>query len=236
MQCVWCHNPESWLDEPQVMLRRRRLNGEDKPVREVVGRWVTADEVMEAVMRDGVFYDESGGGVTFSGGEPLLQAEFLLELLKRCKQAGVHAAVDTSGYAERDVFLEVARNTPLLLYDLKVIDHHRHATFTGADNRKIIQNLLSLPADGPRLIVRIPVIPGVNNNMQQMKAMRDVLKQVRAPIQRVDLLPYHRLGKHKYEALGMPVPKDFSGSLSDAQLPDFKKIFSNASFSIKTGG
>lgn len=236
MQCVWCHNPESWLDAPQVMVRKRRFNGTERQIKEVVGRWMTPGEVMEVVSRDRVFYDESGGGVTFSGGEPLLQAAFLLNLLKHCRQAGIHTAVDTSGYADRDIFLEVAHNTPLLLYDLKVIDDHHHLTFTGTDNRKIIQNLLSLPADGPRLIIRIPVIPGVNNSIKQMKAIRDVLKQVRAPIMRVDLLPYHRLGKHKYEALNMSVPKDFTKRMSHAQPLDFKKIFTNACYSVKTGG
>jgi pyruvate formate lyase activating enzyme len=236
LQCTWCHNPESWLEEPQAIVRSRQLNGQVRQVTEIVGRWMGSDEIMEVLLKDRVFYEESQGGVTFSGGEPLLQADFLIDLLEGCKKAGIHTALDTSGYAEKDTFLAVAANTQLLLFDIKVFDKHLHQTYTGVDNRQIIQNLLALPAGGPKVIIRIPVIPGVNNNMQQMKDIRDLLKKTRAPVLRVELLPYHRLGRHKYEALHMPVPAAFKEEASAYQYSEYRKLFTNASYQTKTSG
>ena len=236
MRCAWCHNPEGILPRPQQMTRERMINGRKKQVEETVGEWMESKEIIDLLNKDRVFFEESGGGVTFSGGEPLLQAEFLLDLLKFSKKSGLHTAIDTSGYAPADVFLQVAGHTDMLLFDLKTTDNTKHLSYTGVDEKIILQNLLSLKEDGPELIVRIPVIPGFNDQISEMEPIRDTLLQLNAHVLRVDLLPYHKWGRHKYEALQMKPPGEFQSVDEQMALPEIMKVFSDAGFSVKKGG
>ncbi len=236
LHCSWCHNPEGLMNEPQTIRRTRQLNGKKTIHYENVGEWRTSREVFELIMKDIIFYEESGGGVTFSGGEPLMQPDFLLEMLSLCRQAGIHTAVDTSGHAPGEVFNLIAQNTDLLLYDLKTTDNGKHLTYTGVSKELSLINLKSITDDSARLIIRIPVIPGFNCDIKQFKAMRDQLLELKVQIQRVDLLPCHQLGRQKYRDLGLKTPVKFNTDIDEEQINMLMNIFAGSGFNVKKGG
>lgn len=166
------------------------------------GTTMTAGAVLREVVRDAPFYEESGGGVTFSGGEPLLQPDFLTALLAASKLAGLHTAVDTCGAAEWDIFQRILPLTDLFLYDLKVMDDGRHRQEVGAANRLILDNLQRLSREGAELLVRLPVVPGITDDDDNVARWGAFIAGLhRMP--RVQLLPYHRTGEAKYSLLGM---------------------------------
>jgi len=165
-----------------------------------VGTDITAQEAFEIGSRDSPFYRESGGGVTVSGGEPLLQPEFTAELLQRFQSVGIHTVLDTNGFGEWDVLEGLLVHTDLLLLDIKHPDSSAHRALTGEGNERILDNLQRVKELGTPLIVRYPVIPGLNDSDEAMEALVGILRRV-APLS-VELLPYHRLGAAKYAALG----------------------------------
>jgi pyruvate formate lyase activating enzyme len=173
--------------------------------RQLVGRRWTVAEVIEAVERDRPFYDESGGGVTFSGGEPLLQGPFLLACLAALRARGVHTAVDTSGFASRRTVLQVAEWVDLFLYDLKVLDPDRHFHFTGVPLAPILRNLRALDSTGARIWLRMPLVPGYNDDRSNLEALARLVSSL-PHTRRLHLLPYHRLGAEKYARLGRSDP------------------------------
>jgi pyruvate formate lyase activating enzyme len=168
----------------------------------MVGETMTAADVLAEVEKDRVFYEESGGGVTFTGGEPLLQAAFLLECLAGCRERGCHTAVDTSGYAPEATLLEVAALTDLFLYDLKVMDDERHRASVGASNRLVLDNLRRLDERGSAVWLRFPLVPGVNDDEENIDALAAFVSTLVTPMP-LHILPYHRYGAHKYERLGI---------------------------------
>ncbi len=170
--------------------------------REIIGRERSADDVMQEIEKDIPFFEESGGGVTFSGGEPLLQHRFLRELLEQCRGKHIHTAVDTSGFAPWPVLEPVAANTDLFLYDLKHIDDGKHHELTGVSNALILENLRRLSAFGAGVIVRMPIVPGFNDDTASIDAAGRFLSCLPG-FQGVHLLPYHRAGMDKYEKLNM---------------------------------
>jgi pyruvate formate lyase activating enzyme len=169
---------------------------------EMAGHRATVDEVMEEVLRDRIFYDNSGGGVTVSGGEPLAQPEFTRALLEEARDEGVHTALDTSGYAPWRVLEEVIKVTDLVLYDLKQMNSGVHRALTGVPNELIVENLRRLDGHGIPLWIRIPLIPGRNDGDANFHAMGELLSGL-ANVERVEILGYHRLAESKYERAGM---------------------------------
>jgi pyruvate formate lyase activating enzyme len=169
--------------------------------RQVVGRTCTVKEVVREVERDRKFYEESGGGVTFSGGEPLLQPEFLVECLKACKKKGLHTAVDTSGHAPREVLLEAARWTDLFLYDLKLFDDERHRRETGVEASPIRENLRLLEETDATIWVRVPLVPLVNDDVDNLDAIAGFVAGLRRT-RRLHLIPYHAAGAEKRRRFG----------------------------------
>ncbi len=236
LNCLWCHNPESILPQPQPIIRNKKLGTKTFSEEETVGRYYTTEEVMDIIRQDRMFYDESKGGVSFSGGEPLLQKDFLLSLLKQCREEGIHTAIDTCGYAPEAVFSELAQNTDLLLFDIKTAHQQQHEEYTGKDNMLILQNLFSLKADGPEVIIRIPVIPGFNDSTTELTAISKILKKCKARIKEIHLIPYHKLGRQKYEALGMQTPPVFESNTLPEQMHTFLTIFKDDGFIVKQGG
>lgn len=170
--------------------------------RVLVGEWMDADAVMEVVRRDVPFYDASGGGVTFSGGEPLLQPDFLEALLERCRAERIHAAVETCGHVSPESIRRVHRYSPLFLYDLKLADRTRHQQATGASNATILRNLRELAAKGADIIVRFPLVPDVTDSTENLKTVAWLAAS--AGVRRIDVLPYHRAGLAKYARLERP--------------------------------
>jgi pyruvate formate lyase activating enzyme len=169
--------------------------------RAVVGRRWGLDELLSEIDRDVLFYDQSGGGVTLSGGEPLAQAEFSLEILTACRARRIHTAVDTSGYGPTKIVEAFAQVTDLFLYDLKVMEGARHEAETGVANDQILANARLLDALGARMWVRVPLIPGVNDDLENLAALGRFVRDLRS-VEAVQVLPYHRAGEAKLERLG----------------------------------
>jgi pyruvate formate lyase activating enzyme len=169
--------------------------------RQMVGRRMTVDEVLSAVLKDRVFYESSGGGVTFSGGEPLAQFEFVYRALSACRAAGIHTAVDTCGLGPTDHLLKLATVTDLFLYDIKMMNPEKHVQHTCASNELILENLRGLGSIHPQIWVRVPVIPGINDSTFELQSIAEFAASVPG-VRQVNLLPFHRIGIPKANRLG----------------------------------
>ncbi len=221
---------KSLTDEAGCRLRGECVAACPTGAREMLGRSVEADELLPELERDRIFYEESGGGVTFSGGEPLAQPEFLLEALELCGEAGLHRAVDTTGHAESELFRAVAERAELILFDLKLMDDARHRRFTGASNHRLLANLDMLADMNRPVELRVPVIPGVNDDEGNMRATASRLSGM-LNLSGVVLLPFHAGSRDKHARFGMDwnLPEDMKASpegiealatiLREAELP-----------------
>jgi pyruvate formate lyase activating enzyme len=236
LSCPWCHNPESIDSRPFKFQKKVMMDDEWFAHEEWVGRGYTVDEVLQVLLRDKVFYEESGGGVTFSGGEPLLQPEFLAELLEACQREGLHTAVDTCGQVHRKFFDLIIPFTSLFLFDFKHFDAAKHLLSTGFSNDIIRANLQTLLKSGKPVHVRIPVIPCFNHNENDMAEMMLFLKSLDGKIGQVDLLPYHTLGNNKYKRFDMPNPMDGIPGLKKNDLLPYLQVFQNGGFKVTIGG
>lgn len=169
---------------------------------EISGRSISADQIINEIEKERVFFDQSGGGVTFSGGEPLLQSKFLIELLDECGKRGIHRTVDTAGLASTEIILEVAKRTDLFLFDLKMMDSAKHRKWVGVPNEKILSNLKLLSEIGARIIIRIPLVGGVNDDAQNMEDTARFVSELSGEKKEVNLLLYHKIAQTKYQKLG----------------------------------
>ena len=169
---------------------------------EMSGQMMSVEEVMEAIEKERVFMEQSGGGVTFSGGEPLLQPDFLTGLLKECGKRGIHRAVDTAGHVKTEILLEAAKHTDLFLYDLKMMDPGLHQAWTGVGNELILNNLRAISEAGSEIIVRVPLIGGVNDHEENIRQTSAFIAALSGSPGEVHLLPYHSIAQHKYVKLG----------------------------------
>jgi len=167
--------------------------------RELVGRLVSVEDVVDLIEQDRIFYDQSGGGVTFSGGEPLLQPAFLFDAARRCHERGIHTAVDTSGYGDPAALRRISTETDLFLFDLKLVDEARHQAVTGVSNRLILDNLRALAEEHRAITIRFPLVAGVNDDEENIRALGATVASL--GLTRVDVLPYHRAGMAKYRRL-----------------------------------
>ena len=246
LRCAWCHNPESQSPKPQMMFYKNKCTGCGKckekcpnalekcelcgkctiycphDAREICGKEYTVDEVMREILKDKVFYENSGGGVTFSGGECMLQIDFLEEILKVCKENGIHTAVDTAGHVPYEYFERILPYTNLFLYDVKCYDSEKHKKYTGVRNELILENLKKLLATGKSVWVRIPIIPTVNDTVEESQRIKAYISSCGKP-EKIELLPYHAMGEHKYAAINreshmFPIP-------SKETMEDLNKIF-----------
>jgi len=168
----------------------------------MTGHTMTPEEVLQEVEKDRAYYVTSGGGVTFSGGEPVLQADYLRETLRLCKARGLSTAVETAGNVPWESLRLILPYTDLFLYDLKLIDPKAHARWTGTDNARILENLERLCRAGARVCIRIPAIPGVNLTEENMRAAAEFIKGLCA-YEQVELIPFHTMAAGKYESLGL---------------------------------
>jgi pyruvate formate lyase activating enzyme len=214
LRCVWCHNPEGLsFDYEEAFYEHKCIGcGECKKegftseyclgeARVKYGRDVTVEELLPLLLEDREFYENSGGGVTLSGGECLMQADFCRELLMRMKSEGIHTAVDTCGFVLRSAIDKVMPYTDVFLYDLKAFDEDVHIRCTGQSNKIILENLEYLDRSGKNIEIRIPYVPGYNDG--QMEKIAEYLKHLKN-ISKVRVLPYHNYASSKYKALGLP--------------------------------
>ena len=223
LRCAWCHNPESQSAKPQMMFYKDKCSGCGKckeicptpdnctlcgkctfycpaDARKVCGREYTVDEVFAEVIKDEAYYDNSGGGVTFSGGECMLQIDFLLEILKKCKENGIHTAVDTAGHIPFESFEKILPYTDLFLYDIKCFDSEKHQKYVGVGNKIILENLSKLFQANAKIWIRVPVISGINDSIEEMHFIKDFLDK-NGKFEKIELLPYHAMGENKYAAI-----------------------------------
>ncbi len=198
---------------------------------EYMGKQMTVEEVMKEVMKDKDFYEESGGGVTLSGGEVLSQPEFAAELLKECKKSGLHTALETTGYAPAKTFQTVTEPADLLLFDMKHHDREKHREYTGVSNETITDNMKSAVRAGKHVIARIPVIPNVNNSPDDAREFCRLLQDI--GIREVNLLPFHQFGERKYGQLGMEYEMKDVKALHPEDLQEFLQIFTEHGFEVK---
>jgi len=201
---------------------------------EVVGRFYDVEELTEELLKDRVFF-EDGGGITISGGEPFMQYEFLLALLKKLKQERVNIAIDTTGYTETKKLLSTIEFCDTYLYDLKVMDSKKHKRYTGVNNELILKNLEELDKNGGKTDIRIPIIPTINDDKENIKGTIEFLKKLKN-IKSISLLPYHSMMVDKYKRLKMPFMLSNIRKPTDKQMEKLKEIFKNAGFNVNIGG
>jgi len=202
--------------------------------RELVGRAMTVAQVIAEIEKDFIFFDESGGGVSFSGGEPLLQPAFLEALLDACRQRRIHTVLDTCGLVKHDLLLRLSEKADLILYDLKLVDSTRHQQHTGVSNDCILQNLEALARSNKEIIIRFPVVPGVNDSDEDVEQMLSFL--TRLPLRRIDLLPYHQMGIAKYRRLRLPYRLDSIAPPTPEHMQKIAHRFARAGFTVRIGG
>lgn len=188
LRCTWCHNPEGQDFEPETMVKK----GE----KSVCGERLSPEELASKLIRNEEIFKMNGGGVTFTGGEPLSQAQFLLEVLEKL-DGRIHTAIETSGYAPKEVFRMVTDKVDLVMIDIKMVDPKRHMEWTGHSNALILSNLETLIGSGKPFIARIPLIPGVNDGRENLEATAALLEGATG-LQRMELLPYHKTAGAKY--------------------------------------
>jgi pyruvate formate lyase activating enzyme len=194
------------------------------------GRRMTVDEIFDAVRRDAMFYNASGGGITVSGGEPLLQPAFVAALLERCRDAGVHTCVETSGCASESAVRRVLPLVDCWLYDLKLYDAARHSEYTGRTNQIILANAAVVAGSGAEVLFRMPMIPGITDQPSNVEQIADFVERIASSIRtagRIELMPYHRLAEGKYRSLDRPSPLAGVAALAVDDLAGAQKVFAD---------
>ncbi len=209
MRCAWCCNPESQRYEIETLIE----GGKEK----IVGRDVTVSDIMPEILSDMPYYRRSGGGVTLSGGEVLAQADFAAELLKACKEAGLHTAIESSANAPFSDIEKLLPYLDLYLMDIKHMDSKKHKEYTGAPNERILENAKLIAKSRVELIIRTPVIPTFNDSDADIRAIASFARELDG-VREYHLLPYHRLGTDKYRGLGRTY------SMSEIEPPTKEKM------------
>ncbi|MGD9566946.1 MAG: trans-4-hydroxy-L-proline dehydratase activase [Sedimentibacter sp.] len=202
--------------------------------RQIAGKYYTVEEIFYEVMKDKVFYEQSNGGVTVSGGEPLLQIDFVEELLIKLKKENIHTAVDTCGAVSFENIQRVAPYTDVFLYDIKLMDDEKHIKYTGVTNKLILENLKKLSQIHNKINIRMPIIEGVNSDKKHIQATIDFIRDLN--IKKVNLLPYHDIAKHKYKKLNITYPEDKMFKPSEEKMQYFKEMFEIEGYEVKIGG
>ncbi|APQ73222.1 glycyl-radical enzyme activating protein [Clostridium botulinum] len=202
--------------------------------REYVGKDLTSQEIIKEIIKDEVFYEQSSGGVTFSGGEPMLHADFINGILEECKVRGIHTTIDTSGYVSWDKFEKVRDKVDLFLYDLKSMNNEIHKKYTGVENTIILENLELLSKYGHNIYLRIPIINDVNDNDKNIDETIKFISKLH--LIQVNLLPYHKMGMDKYKRLKMEYKLTGREKPSDEKMNEIAEKFKQAGIKVKIGG
>ncbi len=203
--------------------------------REIIGQEMTVGQVMNEVEKDVIFYDQSGGGVTFSGGEPLMQPKFLLALLNQCRAQAVHTAVDTSCYAQPEIVKMISEKADLFLCDLKHMDGKVHERFTSVGNNLILDNIKHLSEAGKKIVLRIPVVPGFNDDQANIEATGKFAASLQG-VGKVDILPYNRGGIEKSARLTAGMEPMQTESPDEEKMKSVAEILDKYGLEVKIGG
>lgn len=235
LNCWWCHNPESQNKTPENYTQTNKLDGKTFKKEATLGYQISVKELINIIEGDRVFFEESGGGVTFSGGEPLMQSDFLLEILKRCKENNIHTCIDTTGFASNEKLQAIAKKADLFLYDLKLIDDELHQKYTGVPAQQILKNLQWLDAHHENVIIRFPVIPGITDTKQNLSAIKSFIKTLKN-IHHLDLLPYHNIQNGKYKRFNKINKMENIQPPTDEVMNRLKSEFESIGFNVGIGG
>jgi len=237
LNCIWCHNPEGISPIPQTVINTNRVGEREFSSVAEAGKYYSVDEILEILDKERIFINQSKGGVTFSGGEPMLQKEFLYEALKACKANGFHTAVDTSGYSSAENFRSVIPYTDLFLFDFKQMNEAKHKALTGISNKDILKNYLLLVESGRDIMVRVPVIPGINDDYEHLGSLRDFLTETKTTsLKKINLLPYHKIGSAKYKRFNIPYRMEGVEPPSKDKMNELKEFFGGTGVKVKIGG
>ena len=203
--------------------------------RQIIGRAATAAEVLEEIEKDLVFYDTSDGGVTFSGGEPMIQPDFLESMLVGCQDLEIHTAVDTCCYVKTEIVRRISDYADMFLCDIKHMDSDKHKQFTGVDNQLILDNIALLAERGKDIVVRVPVVPGFNNDLIAIEQIGVFVKSLKS-IREIDLLPYNSGGSSKAERLGRKSAVPQRGPMRNEEINRLAECLQGLGFIVKVGG
>jgi pyruvate formate lyase activating enzyme len=237
LKCWWCHNPESQRKLPEEFEEctfRWHLS-HDYENKKRVGSEVTSEEVMIEIEKDVPFYEESDGGATFSGGEPILQINFLNDLLIRCKEKNIHTAIDTTGYTDFKNLELIYNSTDLFLYDLKLMNDDLHIKYTGVSNKIIHANLKRLSDSGNKVVLRIPVVPTITDTEENLDEMIKFIMSLKN-IREINLLPYHKSAESKYNKMKKENKLPDLEPPNSEEMNSIKSKFESTGFNVKIGG
>ncbi len=235
LTCWWCHNPESRSSGIIEIEKEEDFNGKKVCSTEKVGRNISLEELITSVEKDRVFFEESGGGVTLSGGEPLMQFEFVYNFLRECINREIHTCLDTTGFVDEDKIVKISDVTRLFLYDIKHIDSRKHSYYSGTDNHRILNNLKKLDSLNKDIWLRIPLIPGINDDEGDLLRLMDMLSKLKNN-HPVFILPYHKIGSHKYEKFGINYLMDNTEEPSEEYMVKVVDTFIKNGFKTVVGG
>jgi pyruvate formate lyase activating enzyme len=268
LRCFWCHNPESWKIQPEIIIdpsrcigclrcakvcpsgARRIINGEIVYYRELckqcgkcvdvcysgaiawIGKKMKISSVVREVERDIPFYERSGGGVTLSGGEPLLQIDFIVGLLRELKRKKINIAIDTAGNIPWENFEKIMKLTDIFLFDIKSVNRGILKEATGGDNKLILNNLMRISESGKRIIIRIPIIPSITDSFIELTKIAEVLEKMRS-IERIELLTFHKLGSGKFKNLGIENYSERLTVLDKEKMNELSEVFMKKGLNVQ---
>jgi len=237
LSCSWCHNPEGISPFSETVVQTNKVGEREFTNSEEVGKYYSVENILEILEKERVFIYQSKGGVTFSGGEPMLQSEFLFDALKACKANGYHTAVDTSGYSSAENYKSIIPFTDLFLFDIKHLDETRHIELTGVSNIGILDNYRLLLNSGKDIMVRVPVIPGFNDDPDHLEKLKQFLLSTKTEsLKKINLLPFHKIGSSKYKRFNIPYRMGNVEPPAKEKMQDLKEFFLGVGVKVKIGG
>jgi len=235
LNCWWCHNPESQNKNIESYVKVNKLDGKEFKKEVSIGYKISSKELFKTIKGDQIFFEESGGGVTFSGGEPLIQADFLYDLLKICNANKINTCVDTTGFSNEETIQKIAKVTDYFLFDIKIINNELHRKYTGVPVDRILENLKWLDQNNKNVILRFPVIPGITDTSQNISEIKSFIKTLKN-INQINLLPYHNISNGKYARFNKENKMKDTNPLSDENMLLLKSEFESIGFKVEIGG
>jgi len=235
LRCWWCHNPESFKTSCDVFHHQKQFDGKTISTIEEVGYTIDSQDLLKEILKDEMYFEESNGGVTFSGGEPFMQFDFLLDMVQLCKLNGLHVTIDTSGHTATDNIKKLTPFVDMFLFDIKHFNDAKHQQLTRVSNDKILSNLNYLLSNNQNVIIRYPFIPNCNNDEQMLMALESYII-AHHQIKELHILPYHAIAAGKYERFGIINKMQRVATVKREELLPIAGRFEKLGIAVKIGG